>query len=64
MKFTQEQIKLLEKIGVSMTLDGQPADEAEFEEKVGDYLRLSCFDENYNPTHEGQLCEELLDMLA
>lgn len=62
MIFNEEQKCLLEKIGIKLYIDKEP-DEAEIEEKVGDYLIHAGFDENYEPTAEGLLCESILDML-
>lgn len=33
------------------------------EDKVGDYLALNGFDENYKPTEDGLICESILDYI-
>ena len=55
----KEYIDFLNSIGIDPNLD-----EADLEEKVGDYLTLNCLDENYQPNKEGIMCYKILDYLA
>lgn len=59
MELNNKQIELLEKIGASPN-----DDEDIIEEKVGDYLQIYGFDEDYNITEEGKICEEILDSIS
>lgn len=34
------------------------------EEAVADYLEVYGFDENYNVTNEGKICESILDYIS
>lgn len=55
----KEQLKLLEKIGIT-----SDADFDSIEEAVGNYLNLYCLDENYTPNNEGIICESILDCIG
>ncbi len=65
MAFNKDQIKLLNKIGVSIDFskDLTDADYESIEESVSSYLQKNGFDKNYQPTEEGMVCESILDML-
>ena len=58
MKFNEKQIEFMrnfEKLS--------DADLVLIEEKVADRLETSGFDEDYNVTDEGKMCESILDMI-
>lgn len=56
---SEEQRKFLISIGIN------PDDELDIiEDKVGDYLTLKCFDENYNPNEQGKMCQKILDYIG
>ena len=52
-------------IGISINFSDNPSDSDYelIEEKVSDFLQKKGFDENYEPTEEGRMCESILDML-
>ena len=56
---SEEQLKLLNKIGISPDTDLD-----EIEEAVGNHLTLNCMDENYVPNEEGLICESILDRIG
>ncbi|MCM1329018.1 MAG: hypothetical protein NC253_06195 [Ruminococcus sp.] len=56
---TKEQINFLIKINVD------PNSQLDIiEDRVADYLEIYGFDENYNPTAEGKICESILDYIS
>ncbi|MDY3118189.1 MAG: hypothetical protein SOW18_01475 [Peptoniphilus sp.] len=64
----KEEKDLLGKIGLHYDYSSKLSDEqvAEIEDKVGDYLTLSCLDKSYKPNREGEICYRILskvDML-
>lgn len=62
--FTQEEIELMQRAGSDFDFDHLSDEEwCELEETVGDYLTLHCLNENYEPNHEGLLCESILAKL-
>lgn len=65
MKFNENQIEFMKKIGISINFNDNLSDSDYdlIEEKVSDYLQKNGFDENYEPTEEGTMCEAILDML-
>ncbi|AGI38489.1 hypothetical protein ODU73_000417 [Thermoclostridium stercorarium] len=65
-KFNEEQLKIIKKLGLNYDLIQDLSDDecAELEEKVGDYYTLHCLDENYEPNEEGRICESILDLLS
>ena len=65
MKFDQDQIKFLKRIGVSINFS-EPLSDADYElieEKVSDHLQRKGFSKEYEPTEDGKMCESILDML-
>jgi len=62
--FTEKQIQLMKRIGISADFNN-PTDKEwiEIENKVGDWLTLQCLDENYYPNEEGIMCENILDLI-
>ena len=61
-KLNRKQMKFLSHIGIKAS-SIKDMDEADLEEKVSVYLQMYGFDENYEPTEEGKICESILDML-
>lgn len=68
MLFTNQEIALMRRIGLKMDLehhDSLSSDEwIEIEETIGDRLVLHELDENYEPTPDGVLCEDILEKVA
>lgn len=65
MKFNQNQIEFLKKLGVSIN-QSQHLSEADYElieAKVSEHLQKQGFDKDYEPTKDGKMCESILDML-
>jgi|GEM_PF-927582 len=64
--FNDEQRKLLNKIVPNINLDSDLTDDEliEMEDELGDHLTLKCLDDNYEPTREGVVCEDLLEILG
>ena len=65
MKFSENQIEFMKKIGISINSFDNPSDEDVdvIEEKVSEHLQLKGFDKNYSATADGEMCESILDML-
>lgn len=64
MKFSQEQIKFMKNIGISINFDDASDEEIVLvEEKVSEHLQAHGFDDKYSPTKDGEMCESILDML-
>ena len=64
MKFNEKQIEFMRDIGIVVDFEKlSDADLALIEEKVADRLETSGFDEDYNATDEGKMCESILDMI-
>ena len=65
MKFSENQIEFMKKIGISINFSGNLSDSDYelIEEKVSEHLQKNGFDENYEPTEEGRMCESILDLL-
>ena len=61
MKFKKEQIEFMKKIGLDV--EKNEVDESEIEEIVSENLQKNGFDENYNITPDGTMCESILDLL-
>lgn len=63
--FSDEQILLMNKIGLDLDFDNLTDDDwCDIEDKIGDYLTLKCLDADYNPNNEGLMCESILDICA
>lgn len=61
--FSEEQIKLMKKIGLNLDFDNLSGDDwVVIEDAVGDYLTLKCLDSDYNPNDDGIICEKILDI--
>ena len=65
MKFSENQIEFMKKIGISIDFSKNLSDSDYelIEEKVSDHLQKKGFDAEYEPTEEGKMCESILDML-
>lgn len=65
MVMNKKQLEILEKVGIKFPIRIPLPDDQwfELEEKVYDYLIRYCFDENYEISEEGEVCESILDML-
>lgn len=62
--FSEAEKVFLKSIGISANLDTISDDEfATIEEKVSEHLQKRGFDEEYEPTKEGLMCESILDKL-
>lgn len=62
--FTQEQLEFMKKIGLNVAPPFSDDDYIAIEEQVGDYLQIYGFDEQYEPTADGRMCEAILDALS
>lgn len=65
MKFSENQIEFMKKIGISINSFDNPSDEDidVIEEKVSEHLQKKGFDKDYSATMDGEMCESILDML-
>ncbi len=62
--FTDDQVKLMRKIGLNLNFECLSDDDwVLIEETVGDYLILQCLGEDYTPNEEGMICYSILDLL-
>lgn len=62
--FTKQQIAYMQLLGLNFNFNNLTDDNyADIEEVLGDRLQITGFDEKYEPTPEGILCECLLDTL-
>lgn len=65
MEFTDKQIEFMKEIGVSVDFSREltDSDYETIESEVSEYLQAHGFDDNYEPTDEGIICESILDIL-
>lgn len=65
MVMNEKQLEMVEKVGIKFPIRiPLPTDQLfELEDKVSSYLIKYCFDENYEISEEGRVCESILDML-
>lgn len=64
-KFNKEQINYIKSLGLEIDFNGLSVDNLVWIEKVvANELQRSGFDENYNVTDVGKMCESILDNLA
>lgn len=64
MKFNENQIEFMKKIGISINFDNiSDSDIDLIEEKVSKHLQEHGFDKEYLPTEDGKICESILDIL-
>jgi hypothetical protein len=63
--FDSNEIEFMKKIGINIDFDKDLSEENsdKIEELVSDYLQIYGFDENYDITNNGILCESILDKL-
>ena len=65
MKFTENQIKFMKSIGVSVpsfqTLSA--SDVEQIEDKVSEHLQIKGFNADYSINESGKMCESILDIL-
>lgn len=62
--FSNEQLKLMRKIGLNLDFNNLSDDDwVNIEAKVSDYYMQFCLDKNYFPNREGTICESILDNL-
>ncbi|MBE5813971.1 MAG: hypothetical protein E7320_02025 [Clostridiales bacterium] len=62
--FSEAEKVFLKSIGINANFDTISDDEfATIEEKVSEHLQKRGFDEEYEPTKEGLMCESILDKL-
>ena len=68
MPFTEQEIAFMQKIGVKLDFSNPETisdDEwIDLEEAIGNRLVVYELDENYFPTPDGVLCEDILEKLA
>ena len=65
MLFKENQIKFMQKIGISVaSFDSLTDADCELiEQKVAEYLQKYGFNNEYEPTKSGAMCESILDLL-
>lgn len=65
MEFNKNQIEFMKRIGISINFSNKLSDSdyVLIEEKVSEHLQKYGFDDKYEPTEEGKICESILDML-
>lgn len=63
--FTDEQIKYMQSLGLGFDYSNLSDDNLlKIEDVVSDRLLTHCLDENYEPSPEGRMCEDILYALA
>ena len=63
--FNDEQLNMFKEIGRPIEDRSYSDDEIiELDELIADRLMYSGFDEDYNPTKEGIICESILDIFG
>lgn len=63
--FDEKQIKFMRSIGLDLDFEHLSDDDhVRIEEVVGDKLQKSGFNENYDITTVGKMCESILDRLV
>lgn len=64
MKFSEQQIAFMKEIGIDVDFDKlTDEDMVIIEDKVANELETKGFDEDYEPTEIGKMCESILDIL-
>ena len=62
--FSEEQIFFMKSLGLELDFENLSDDDwSSIEDVVADKLEVSGFDENYNITPIGTMCESILDLL-
>lgn len=64
MQVSKKQAEYLRRLGIEPEKVQTDEDYIELEDKVSERLQTVGFDENYNPTEEGKMCESILDLLG
>ncbi len=61
----KKQLDFLNSIGIKYDFSKKLSDDelSDLEERLGDFLTLEAVDENYIPTEQGLICEEILDLI-
>ena len=60
MKFDEEQIEFMKKIGIDVDFDNLSDDDFVFiEETVANEYEIRGLDKDYNPTETGKMCESI-----
>lgn len=63
--FTKDQISFMKELGIHVNFIAPTVDEiAQIEDDVSWWLQKYGFDENYFPTADGKMCENILTELA
>lgn len=63
--FNEQQIKFMRSLGLNFDFEHLSVDDyVRIEEVVGEKLQKSGFNENYDITAVGKLCESILDRLG
>jgi len=63
--FSDEQKKYLKRLGLKIDFSNVLDDDLlKIEEAVSDRLEMYGFDEKYDVTQEGAICESILDLLS
>jgi hypothetical protein len=61
--FNKRQIEYMEQLGIKCNFERLRDDDlVVIEDVVGEKLRISGFDKNYNLTEDGKMCEGILDL--
>jgi hypothetical protein len=62
--FTKKQIVYMQSLGLNLNFDSLSCDDwVNIEDTVADRLQYSGFDERYNVTEDGKMCESILNQL-
>ena len=61
--FTPQQLEFIRALGIDTQSPISDENYIEIEDKVSEYLQLYGFDEHYEPTAEGIMCESILDAI-
>lgn len=66
LSFNEEQTALIKRLGVSFDVSTDLNDDqlCELEDAVAEHLQLYGFDEQYNPTDVGLMCESIIDITS
>lgn len=63
--FTNSQIEYMRALGLNINFNNISDDEwVEIENAVATKLEISGFDENYEPTEDGKMCESIIDVIS
>ncbi len=63
-KFSNEQKEFMGKIGLKLDFENLSSEDmCNIEDSVADELQINGFDQNYEVTETGKMCESILDMM-